>query len=43
MYLHSKYSMTVPENGNVRFVVENNKQKLEVLRINQFESKFQNM
>lgn len=35
--------MTVPENGNVRFVVENNKQKLEVLRINQFESKFQNM
>ena len=28
MYLHSNYTMSVPEGGNVRFVVEKNKDKL---------------
>ena len=35
--------MTLPEDVNVKFAVSNGNTRLEVLRINQFESKFQCM
>lgn len=35
--------MSVGDDPSVRFIVESGAEKIEVLRINQFESKFQNM
>ena len=44
MFLYSGYKMSDSEDPNVKFVVKNNRGgELEVLRINQFESKFQSM
>lgn len=44
MYLHSQYNMRTSQDPAIRFIVDNaSGDKIEVLRINQFESKFQNM
>lgn len=43
MFLFSGYTLAPASGKDVRFCVDNGSDRLEILRINQFESKFQNM
>ncbi len=43
MFLHSNTTMELSEDTSVKFRIQNEEMKLDVLKINQFESKFQNM
>ena len=43
MFFKSEYKMKLNSEKNVKHTIENEDEKLEVLRINQFESKFQSM
>lgn len=43
MYLYSTYTMINSDKPEIKFIAEKDSIRLEILRINQFESKFQNM
>lgn len=43
MYFTSQYHISQSSRKEIKFMVESNDNKLQILRINQFESKFQSM